>query len=80
MTQIRLDTFNTLLLSASVAGRSGAILTPIVIETLVGMSLTLNQNFMAIFIHAVITNNVVLLINISKSASWQRGKVGWSVA
>jgi AAHS family benzoate transporter-like MFS transporter len=50
-------------------GRSGAILAPIVIGTLVGMSLPLQQNFMAIAIPAVIGMIAVLLINHDRSAS-----------
>jgi AAHS family benzoate transporter-like MFS transporter len=54
---------------ASGVGRSGAILAPIVIGTLVGMSLSLEQNFMAIAIPAVIATIAVLLINHKRSAS-----------
>lgn len=53
---------------ASGVGRSGAILAPIVIGTLVGMALPLQQNFMAIAIPAVIATVAVLLINHSRSA------------
>ena len=42
---------------ASGVGRSGAILAPIVIGTLVGMALPLEQNFMAIAIPAVIATD-----------------------
>ncbi len=54
---------------ASGVGRSGAILAPIVIGTLVGMALPLQQNFMAIAIPAVIAAIAVALINHSRSAS-----------
>ena len=54
---------------ASGVGRSGAILAPIVIGALVGMSLPLQQNFNAIAIPAVIATVAVLLINHSRSAS-----------
>jgi AAHS family benzoate transporter-like MFS transporter len=50
-------------------GRGGAILAPIVIGTLVGMSLPLQQNFMAIAIPAVIGMVAVLLIRHDLSAS-----------
>ena len=54
---------------ASGIGRSGAILAPIVIGTLVGMALPLQQNFMAIAIPAVIAAVAVAMINHSRSAS-----------
>ena len=54
---------------ASGVGRSGAILAPIVIGTLVGMALPLQQNFIAIAIPAVIATVAVLMINHSRSAS-----------
>jgi AAHS family benzoate transporter-like MFS transporter len=54
---------------ASGVGRSGAILAPIVIGTLVGMALPLEQNFMAIAIPAVVAMVAVLLIRQSRSAS-----------
>jgi AAHS family benzoate transporter-like MFS transporter len=54
---------------ASGVGRSGAILAPIVIGTLVGMSLPLEQNFMAIAIPAVIAMIAASMINHSRSAS-----------
>jgi AAHS family benzoate transporter-like MFS transporter len=54
---------------ASGVGRSGAILAPIVIGTLVGMSLPLEQNFMAIAIPAVVATIAVSLINHKRSAS-----------
>ena len=54
---------------ASGVGRSGAILAPIVIGTLVGMSLPLQQNFMAISIPAVIAMLAALMINHQRSAS-----------
>ena len=53
---------------ASGMGRSGAILAPIVIGTLVGMALPLQQNFIAIAIPAVIA---VGLVNHKLSASAQ---------
>ncbi len=56
---------------ASGIGRSGAILAPIVIGTLVGMKLPLEQNFMAISIPAVIAMIAVSLINHDRSASAQ---------
>lgn len=54
---------------ASGVGRSGAILAPIVIGTLVGMSLPLEQNFMAIAIPAVIAMIAASMINHRRSAS-----------
>ena len=54
---------------ASGIGRSGAILAPIVIGTLVGMKLPLEQNFIAIAIPAVIAVIAVGLINQKRSAS-----------
>lgn len=54
---------------ASGVGRSGAILAPIVIGTLVGMALPLEQNFMAIAIPAVIATVAVSLIDHKRSAS-----------
>lgn len=57
---------------ASGVGRSGAILAPIVIGTLVGMSLPLEQNFLAIAIPAVIATGAILLVNHGRSASVQR--------
>ncbi|MFS8932917.1 MFS transporter [Cupriavidus taiwanensis] len=56
---------------ASGVGRSGAILAPIVIGVLVGMSLPLQQNFMAMAIPAVIAAGAVSMINHRKSASAQ---------
>jgi AAHS family benzoate transporter-like MFS transporter len=50
-------------------GRSGAILAPILIGVLVGMSLPLQQNFMAIAIPAVIGMVAVLMIQHGRSAS-----------
>ena len=47
---------------ASGVGRSGAILAPIVIGTLVGMALPLEQNFMAIAVPAVIAAIAVAFI------------------
>lgn len=57
---------------ASGVGRSGAILAPIVIGTLVGMALPLEQNFMAISIPAVIAAIAVVLIDHKRSASTNR--------
>jgi AAHS family benzoate transporter-like MFS transporter len=54
---------------ASGVGRSGAILAPIVIGTLVGMNLPLQQNFIAIAIPAVIATIAVALINHNRSES-----------
>jgi len=54
---------------ASGVGRSGAILAPIVIGTLVGMALPLEQNFMAIAVPAVIATVAVSLIDHKRSAS-----------
>jgi AAHS family benzoate transporter-like MFS transporter len=54
---------------ASGVGRSGAILAPIVIGTLVGMALPLQQNFMAMAIPAVIAAISVSLISHGKSAT-----------
>ncbi|MCY1232972.1 H+ symporter family [compost metagenome] len=68
---------------ASGVGRSGAILAPIVIGVLVGMSLPLQQNFMAMAIPAVIAVLAVSLINHRRSASAQgeveRAAVGAAV-
>ncbi len=57
---------------ASGVGRSGAILAPIVIGTLVGMALPLEQNFMAIAIPAVIAAIAVALIDHGRSTGAQR--------
>lgn len=54
---------------ASGVGRSGAILAPIVIGTLVGMALPLEHNFVAIAIPAVIAVIAVSLIRHGRSAS-----------
>jgi AAHS family benzoate transporter-like MFS transporter len=54
---------------ASGVGRSGAILAPILIGTLVGMALPLQQNFVAIAIPAVIAAVAVAMINHGRSAS-----------
>ncbi|WP_316156794.1 MFS transporter [Cupriavidus sp. BIC8F] len=56
---------------ASGVGRSGAILAPIVIGVLVGMSLPLQQNFLAMAIPAVIAVGAVSMINHRRSASAQ---------
>ncbi|ATE61165.1 MFS transporter [Thauera sinica] len=50
-------------------GRAGAILAPIVIGTLVGMALPLQQNFVAIAIPAVIAAAALTLIDHRRSAS-----------
>jgi AAHS family benzoate transporter-like MFS transporter len=60
---------------ASGVGRSGAILAPIVIGTLVGMSLPLEQNFMAIAIPAVIAVIAASMINHGRSASASHASV-----
>lgn len=54
---------------ASGVGRSGAIIAPIAIGTLVGLALPLEQNFMAISIPAVIATIAVALIRHDRSAS-----------
>ncbi|MEN3275748.1 MAG: transporter, family, benzoate transport protein [Massilia sp.] len=54
---------------ASGVGRSGAILAPIVIGTLVGMALPLEQNFLAISVPAVIAAIAVAFIRDGRSAS-----------
>jgi AAHS family benzoate transporter-like MFS transporter len=54
---------------ASGVGRSGAILAPIVIGTLVGMMLPLQHNFIAIAVPAVIAAVAVSLISHGKSAA-----------
>lgn len=54
---------------ASGVGRSGAILAPIVIGTLVGMALPLQQNFQAMAIPAVVAAVSVALIRHGRSAS-----------
>jgi len=54
---------------ASGVGRSGAILAPIVIGTLVGMALPLELNFMAMAIPAVIATIAVSMIRHGRSAS-----------
>ncbi len=54
---------------ASGVGRSGAILAPIVIGTLVGMSLPLQQNFFAIAVPAVIALGAIALVDHRRSAS-----------
>lgn len=58
---------------ASGVGRSGAILAPIVIGTLVGMQLPLEQNFMAMAIPAAIAVVAVSLIRQKPSASALHG-------
>jgi len=57
---------------ASGIGRSGAILAPIVIGTLVGMALPLEQNFMAIAIPAVIAAVAVAFIDHGRSTGGRR--------
>ncbi|MDB5746455.1 MAG: transporter [Massilia sp.] len=54
---------------ASGVGRSGAILAPIVIGTLVGMALPLQHNFLAIALPAVIATIAVSLIRHERSAT-----------
>jgi len=54
---------------ASGVGRSGAILAPIVIGTLVGMALPLQHNFLAISIPALIATIAVALIKHERGAS-----------
>lgn len=61
---------------ASGIGRSGAILAPIVIGTLVGLALPLQQNFLAIAIPAVIAALAVSLIKHDRSASWRDKQTG----
>lgn len=56
---------------ASGVGRSGAILAPIVIGSLVGLALPLQQNFMAIAIPAVIAAIAVALIDHGRSTGAQ---------
>jgi AAHS family benzoate transporter-like MFS transporter len=58
---------------ASGVGRSGAILAPIVIGTLVGMQLPLEQNFMAMAIPAAIAVVAVSLIRQKPAASASHG-------
>jgi len=58
---------------ASGVGRSGAILAPIVIGTLVGMALPLQQNFVAIAIPAVIAAVAVALVDHRRASGVQRG-------
>ena len=58
---------------SSGVGRSGAILAPIAIGTLVGMALPLQQNFVAIAIPAVIATIAVSLIRHERSASATAG-------
>ena len=48
-------------------GRAGAILAPIVIGTIVGMNLSLQANFMAIAIPAVVAAVTILLIQHDRS-------------
>jgi AAHS family benzoate transporter-like MFS transporter len=54
---------------ASGVGRSGAILAPIVIGSLVGMALPLQQNFRAMAIPAVVAAVSVAMIRHGRSAS-----------
>ncbi|GGY43283.1 MFS transporter [Pseudoduganella albidiflava] len=63
---------------ASGVGRSGAILAPIVIGTLVGMALPLQQNFAAIAVPAVVATIAVSLIRHGRSASAVERVVGVS--
>ena len=57
---------------ASGVGRSGAILAPIVIGTLVGMALPLEQNFMAIALPGVIAAIAVLFIDHGRASGAHR--------
>lgn len=57
---------------ASGVGRSGAILAPIVIGTLVGMALPLGQNFMAIALPGVIAALAILLIDHDRASGVHR--------
>ncbi|MDM0021493.1 MFS transporter [Variovorax saccharolyticus] len=52
-------------------GRSGAILAPIIIGSLVAMQLPLEKNFLAIAVPAVIAAVAMMLVNHSRSASAQ---------
>jgi MFS transporter, AAHS family, benzoate transport protein len=65
---------------ASGVGRSGAILAPIVIGTLVGMALPLQQNFLAIAIPAAIAAVAVACIRHGRSASARPALRGGSLA
>ncbi len=58
---------------ASGVGRSGAILAPIVIGTLVGMALPLERNFMAIALPAVIAAVAVSLIDHGRATANHTG-------
>jgi MFS transporter, AAHS family, benzoate transport protein len=64
---------------ASGVGRSGAILAPIVIGTLVAMALPLQQNFIAIAIPAVIAAVAVAMIKHGRSASARVHGAGMAV-
>ncbi|CAD5374240.1 Benzoate transport protein [Rubrivivax sp. A210] len=64
---------------ASGVGRSGAILAPIVIGTLVAMALPLQQNFIAIAIPAVIAAVAVAMIKHGRSASARAHGAGAAV-
>ncbi|MDM0047767.1 MFS transporter [Variovorax sp. J22R115] len=64
---------------ASGVGRSGAILAPIVIGSLVGLALPLQQNFMAIAIPAVIAAIAVALINHGRSTGAQRADASGAI-
>ena len=64
---------------ASGVGRSGAILAPIVIGTLVAMALPLQQNFIAIAIPAVIAAVAVAMIKHGRSASARAHGAGVAV-
>lgn len=61
-------------------GRIGALLAPIVIGTLVGMALPLQQNFVAIAIPAVIAAVATFFINHRRSASSHREDVDATIA
>lgn len=54
---------------ASGVGRSGAILAPIVIGTLVSLKLPLPQNFLAMAVPAIVATAAVLMIDHRRSAS-----------
>lgn len=54
---------------ASGVGRSGAILAPIVIGTLVGMALPLQHNFLAMAVPAVVATVAISLVDHRRSAS-----------
>jgi AAHS family benzoate transporter-like MFS transporter len=61
-------------------GRIGALAAPIVIGTLVGMALPLQQNFVAIAIPAVIAAVATLFINHGRAASSHHQDVDATIA